>query len=122
MPTIGDKGNTDKDIIRHALMGEIPSGDGYEQASREDCGDTILEILDSWVILAQELAASGRAMERLMERHGFLWKHLFREYMALHTEESGKYQGYLTEGDLAELSEAIDDIEGGGDDQGKAED
>ena len=116
MPTIGSAGEQDKELVRHAMRGELPTietDDGweFEAASREDCERFVLEVVDKWVCQCKELADSGRAVERVMSRHGF--KLPWKEYMDEMAAASREYNDFLTEGELDEFADEIDEIERG---------
>lgn len=105
MTTIGKKGQLDKELVAHALKGELAVGETeggweYEAAPKEECDRFVLEVLDWWVCQCKELADSGRAMEAVMNRHGF--KLPFREYIEESMKAAREYDDYVTEADLDE--------------------
>lgn len=109
MQTIGRKGQQDKEMVMHALKGELPVGeteDGweYEGAAKEDCDRFVLEVLDHWVCQCKQLADSGRAMEAVMKRHRF--KMPFMEYFEEMTKAEREYDDYVTEADYDEWEQA----------------
>lgn len=118
--SIGQAGEYDKERVKMALQGKLMCGeDGhgfiYEDAPKEECERYILDVVDNWVWNSLNFAAHGRAMEQLMKNHRFPMHEYFREYVGLVNEENRKYRDYLTEGDLEELAEEIEKIEGGDD-------
>ena len=109
MTTIGKKGQLDKELVAHALKGELTVGeteDGWEYgaAPKEECDRFVLEVLDWWVCQCKELADSGRAMEAVMDRHGF--KMPFQEYIEEHARATREYDDYVTEADYDEWEDA----------------
>ena len=117
--TIGSAAELDKERVRHALHGELVFGEDesgfvYLQATKEACDTYILGVIDNLVYQCKELAASGRAMERILDEHGGMASN-FKKYMAYRAEEDMKFQGdYLYESDLAELQDEADEIARGG--------
>ena len=116
--TIGSAAELDKDRVRHALMGELMCGEDdrgfvYEPASREECERYILDVIDYWVYQAKHLADSGRAMERVMEAHGFSVLNHFREYVDEMAKASTEYDDYIYESDYDELHEQANELLGG---------
>lgn len=114
--TFAEDAEIDKEHVRHALCGELVAGEDeegfvYETAPRADCERFILEVTDKWYHMAKLLADSGRAVERIMERHGF--KMDFQEYLQEVVRAKKEYDTYVYEGDLDELREEIDAIERG---------
>lgn len=106
----------DKEHVRQALCGKLPAGEDeegfvYEDAPRAECERFILEVIDKWYHMAKLLADSGRAVERIMERHGFALN--MQEYMREVVRAEKEYDTYVYEGDLDELREEIDAIERG---------
>ena len=105
MTTIGKKGQLDKELVAHALNGELAVGeteDGweYEAAPKEECDRFVLEVLDRWVCPCKELADGVRAMEAVMNRHGFELP--FREYIEEHERADREHDDYVTEAELDE--------------------
>lgn len=103
MTTIGKKGQLDKELVAHALKGELAVGETeggweFEEASKEDCDRFVLDVLDWWVCQCKELADSGRAMEAVMDRHGF--KLPFLEYVEERTRAASEHDDYVTEAEL----------------------
>lgn len=116
--TIGRAAELDKERVRHALMGELICGEDdrgfvYEPASREECERYILGVVDHWVYQAKQLADSGRAMERVMEAHGFSVANHMREYIDAMADASSEYDDYVYEADLDELYEQANELLGG---------
>ena len=71
-----------------------------------DIREAFVRFADYWHHEISELAASGRAMDRLCAAHGWMWEEHLSEYMAYHAEESRAYDGdYLTEWQRQELAE-----------------
>ena len=98
--TTGQAAMQDKEFARHALIGELVCGeeDGhyvYREASREECKRFILGLVDKWYYHVDQLAASMRAVERVMEEHGF--KLPYGEYFAAMEEELARYDDYTYE-------------------------
>lgn len=115
--TIGMAAEHDKERVRHALVGELVVGEDergfvYAQAPKVECDRYILRVIDHWVYQCKELAASGRAMERILEEHGGMHIY-FDRYADYHAEESRKFQDYLYESDIEELNDEIGKIEDG---------
>lgn len=104
--TIEDMAMHAKDVVRHAFFGEVwaggnDGGDVWEKAGREDCEQAALEEVDNLYYHLNELAASGRAMERIAKAHGL--RPDMREYMQVVQEELRMYgRSYVYEQDLRE--------------------
>jgi len=115
--TIGTAAELDKERVRHALLGELVIGEDesgfiYAQAPKAECDRYILEVIDNLVYQCKELAASGRAMERIIEEHGGMDVY-FNRYVDYHAQESRRFQDYLYEQDIDELNDEIGRIEDG---------
>lgn len=96
-PTIGSAMQEGKDDILRMMDKDNVSADIREAFAR---------FADYWHYEISELAASGRAMDRLCAAHDWKWQEHLPEYMAYHAEESRAYDGdYLTEWQRQELAE-----------------
>lgn len=105
MTTIGSAMEWQRDELIESLRSEGVSEEVIEEFS---------SFADHWHYQLSELAASGRAMERLMDECGFDWKSRMNRYIALHMEESIRFAGdYLSESERRELEEALDAIRDG---------
>ena len=113
--TLGQAGEFDKERVRHALAGELMCGEDengfvYKSAPKEECDAFILDVVDNWVFESKRLADSGRAIERIMNRHGFQMD--FHEYLIeMHSAEVEHAGDYLFENQRKELEDEIDQIE-----------
>ena len=113
--TMGQCASLDKERVEHALHGELMCGEDehgfvYAPAPREECESYILSVIDNWYFQAKQLADSGRAVERVMARHG--WHMDFMEYMGEMAKAESEYGGdYVYEHELQELREEIREIE-----------
>lgn len=94
--TIGSAMQNDKDDILRMMDKDNVS---------TDIREAFVKFADYWHHEISELAASGRAMDRLCAAHGWEWQEHLPEYMAYHAEESRAYDGdYLTEWQRQELA------------------
>lgn len=113
-----------RDIVRHALEGEVWAGEDregrpvWERAVRHDeCVDAAMGAVDELAYQLIELADSGRAMERVMGDHGLSLGDGtlgFGEYLRALAEEKRRFpRTYAFHGDLEELyaeaAEALSD-------------
>lgn len=101
--SMGTAAMLDKERVRHALAGELVCGEDehgfeYVAAPREKCERFILTVVDKWYYYANELAASGRAMERVMSDHGF--EIPFKEYFEAVEEEKLAFDDYTYESEV----------------------
>lgn len=120
--TIGTAAELDKERVVRALAGEIVCGEDengfvYGPASKQECGRCILEVVDGLVHQCKELAASGRAMERILEENGGMGRH-FQTYLAYFAEESGRFLDYVFEYEKADLLEEAARVAGEGEEKG----
>ncbi len=85
-----------KEDIKEALQGKVEGA----PASKEECDKVILSAFDEAAYHLHELAASNRALNRIMEDHGCkLDAELFQEYIVAREEERYKYNDYKHEGE-----------------------
>lgn len=101
----------EKELIRHAIRGELESGmtedckPVYSKAPAEDCEKAILAAYDEVVFQAQNAFASGRALERLYEEMtGTSTSTQLLRYMELVQEEKTKFNDYIYESSKEEES------------------
>ncbi|MBP5718027.1 MAG: hypothetical protein J6X53_03490, partial [Abditibacteriota bacterium] len=94
----------DRERISHALRGELMCGEDengflYRKATPEECSLCILNAYDNCAYRALELAAGGRAMERIMKEHGLICGETYtlQEYMEAKEEELQRYKDYQCE-------------------------
>ena len=97
MPTIGSAGEHDKELVRHAMRGELPTietDDGweFEAASPKDCERFVLEVVDKWVVQCK-----------------LPWK----EYLNEMAKAGREYNDFITEGELDEFADEVDELERG---------
>lgn len=101
--TTGQAFQEDKDRLRAKLDGVV---------APEVLAD-VMGVCDRWHHEVHELAAAGRAMERLCRAHGIYMDKAFPEYMLLYEEERRRFKGdYVYEYQLDEL---LDEAEGASD-------
>ncbi len=106
-----------RDIVRHALDGEVWVGDDedgqpvWEHAEHDECVDAAMDAVDELAYQLIELSDSGRAMERMMGARGPID---FGEYMRALEEEKRRYpRTYAFHGELEEVyAEAADALSG----------
>ena len=122
MLTIGQEAEYMKKEIELALNGLIITGeseDGYdaEYAIKEECDEVILRNFDHMVFIAKSLAASGRAMNRLLDEldgtgynGSMLHRERFNKYMKYVEEENQKFQDYLYEVDKEDLAREAEEV------------
>lgn len=111
--TMAEELNFRKECVIMALRGKvllgISHGEGvFEPASPEECEKAILEAFDFAAVNLIREMASGRAMDRLLERHNMDWKKFFFDYMSYYDEEllkSEKLYPYYSEDDFEDDEE-----------------
>ena len=115
--SMGTCAEYDKERVRHALAGELICGeteeDGfmYAPASKAECDEYILGVVDEWYFQAKKLADAARATERIMQRHGFDMMQYFQEYVNEMAIASHECNDYLYEYDKEDLEGDIAEIE-----------
>lgn len=94
----------EKELIIHALKGELESGMAedykpvYNKAPAEECEKAVIAAYDEVVFQAQSALASGRAMERLFEEvTGTPASKYMHRYIELMQEEVLKAKDYTYE-------------------------
>ena len=112
--TLGRMAALDKERIRHALRGELMTGEDehgltYADAPREECERYILDAFDNMVYHCKELAASGCAMERVLKDRGIDMASIMTIYMTYLMDEKSKHQDYVYE---CEVREFMSELEG----------
>ena len=98
--TMGQMFNMEKDIIKHAIDGEIVSGedeDGfiYEPASFEECRKAILAAFDNAVYHCLEANAFGRVYDYLLEKNGVTYT--LQEILLSKAIEDSRFNDYQYE-------------------------
>lgn len=116
MATLGNAAEFDKECVRRALAGELYAGEDdlgpvFVPAEKASCDRFVLEMFDKWYYQAKQLADTGRALESVMERHG--WQISFDEYMRARAEAGRQYNTYLFEHDRDILAEELGWLEDG---------
>lgn len=100
--TFGQCCNMDKERIKHALNGELMAGENedgfvYEKAEQSECNDFILRAFDNVVFHCLQSMDSGRAMEKIMKKHGLRID--MKEYMETVEQEKQAFNDYVYEED-----------------------
>ena len=101
--TIGSAAELDKKRIKQALEGKLLAGEDengfiYESAPKKECDRFILDAFDNMVYQCRQLAAAGRALERILyERFDLEPDQYFHLYMQYVSEEERKYRNYISE-------------------------
>jgi hypothetical protein len=74
--TSGQIANMEKEMIKHALQGELQVGEEengiiYELCEKSECDKYIIDAYDALYCQLEQALASGRALEKIAKDHGY---------------------------------------------------